>query len=119
MSRITSALLVAGCLALAIAGCSPGSNASTPPSICRPSAAPSGASANGIAIRNFEFQPARDAEDSLHSVTAGTPDDRSDLFDSGEFDTGDTFDFTFRAAGTYTFFCDRLEFMRGEVVVAR
>ena len=128
MHRATSALLVAGCLAL-IAACSPGSNASPPPSTVTPSAAPSGAPASSIAIKNFEFQPARlsvqvgttvtwtNEEDSLHTVTAGAPDDRSGLFDSGEFDTGKTFEFTFPDTGTYTYFCDRHEFMRGEVVV--
>lgn len=51
-------------------------------------------------------------------VTSGAPDERTGLFDSGEFDTGQTFSFTFPDAGTYAFFCDRHEFMRGEVVVA-
>lgn len=130
MSRTISALLVAGWLALAIAGCSSGATASPSSSMNAPSAAPSGASANGIAIKDFEFQPPRvsvqvgttvtwtNEEDSLHTVTAGTPDDRLDLFDSGEFDTGETFEFTFSEAGTYPFFCDRHEFMKGEVVVA-
>lgn len=129
MFRATSALLVAGWLALSIAGCSPGSNASPPPSMVTPSAAPSGVPADAISIKGFEFDPPRltvqagsnvtwtNDENSLHTVTSGVPDDRSGLFDSGEFDTGKTFEFTFSDAGTYSYFCDRHEFMRGEVVV--
>ena len=56
-------------------------------------------------------------EDSLHTVTAGTPDARTGLFDSGEFDTGETFEHTFAEVGSYPFFCDRHEFMRGVVTV--
>ena len=129
MSRTTSALLVACCLALSIAACSTGSTASPIPSMVAASAAPSGSPADTITINGFEFDPPRltvkagstvtwtNEENSLHTVTSGAPDDRSGLFDSGEFDTGKTFEFTFPDAGTYAFFCDRHEFMRGEVVV--
>ena len=129
MSRSVSALLAASCLALSIAACSTGSTASSSPSMVAPSAAPSGAPADAITIKGFEFDPPRltvkagsivtwtNEENSLHTVTSGAPDDRSGLFDSGEFDTGKTFEFTFSNTGTYAYFCDRHEFMRGEVVV--
>ncbi len=94
-----------------------------------PSPMPTAASPGTITIKNFEFMPARltvhvgetvtwtNEENSLHTVTSGTPDARTGLFDSGEFDTGDAFEFTFAEVGTYAFFCDRHEFMRGEVIV--
>ena len=129
MSRTISALLGAGCLALSIVACSTGTTAPPIPTPVMPSAAPSGSPADTITIAGFEFDPPRltvkagsavtwtNEENSLHTVTSGAPDDRSGLFDSGEFDTGKTFEFKFPDTGTYAYFCDRHEFMRGEVVV--
>jgi len=47
-----------------------------------------------------------------HSVTA---DDRS--FDSRELSKGQTWSHTFDKAGTYTYYCDDHEFMKGSVIV--
>ncbi len=92
------------------------------------SAAPAAAS-TAIAIKDFKFMPASLAvangttvtwtnqEDSLHTVTAGTPASPSGLFDSGEIDTGVEFTFTFDEPGAYPFFCARHDFMRGEITV--
>jgi plastocyanin len=86
--------------------------------------------AASISIKGFKFSPATlsvhpgstvtwtNDEDSLHTVTAGTPEAPSGLFDSGEIDTGVTFPFTFSETGSYPFFCARHDFMRGEVTVA-
>lgn len=133
MSRTTSAFVVAGCLALSIAGCAAVRPSALPPVGAGATPARSSPAvvvpADSITIKGFEFEPARlsvqagatvtwtNEEDSFHTVTAGTPDDRSGLFDSGEFDTGGTFEFTFPDVGAYPFFCDRHEFMRGEVIV--
>lgn len=82
-----------------------------------------------ISIGGFAYTPATltvpagttvtwtNDEDALHTVTSGTPDARTDGFDSGEIDTGVEFPVTFDEAGTFPFFCDRHEFMRGEITV--
>lgn len=107
--------------------------ASPTPTTASPAASPTGSPAttgSAISISNFEFQPATltvpvgttvswtNDEDALHTATSGTPDDRTGLFDSGEIDTGVSFEVTFDEAGTFPFFCDRHEFMRGEITVA-
>ena len=103
--------------------------ASPTPTTASPAASPA-TSGSAISISNFEFQPATltvpvgttvswtNDEDALHTATSGTPDDRTGLFDSGEIDTGVSFEVTFDEAGTFPFFCDRHEFMRGEITVA-
>ncbi len=134
-------LALAGALLFAIAACAGGAasreqptaaaTTATPssPSDLPPSPTPTTTSPTAITINKFEFAPARltatigdtvtwtNEENSFHTVTSGTPGTRTGLFDSGEFDTGETFEYTFAASGTYAFFCDRHEFMRGEVIV--
>lgn len=128
--RLAASLL----LAIGLAACS-SSAASDPPGstpAATPAASPSSsavASGTHISVKDFKFTPDRVAipagstvtwtnnEDSLHTVTSGTPDAPSGLFDSGEIDTGVEFPFTFEKAGTYPFFCMRHDFMRGEVAV--
>lgn len=117
---------------LAIAGC--GSSGSTPEaalsSMPASSAPASGAHlADAITIKGFAFAPADltvpagttvtwiNDEDSLHTVTSGTPASPSGLFDSGEIDTGVEFPYTFTDEGTYPFFCARHDFMKGVVKV--
>ncbi len=127
---------------LAIAACSGASTASPTSAAPRASSVPSAAptssqapaasdpvSGSTISIKDFAFDPASltvaigttvtwtNDEDALHTVTSGTPDVRTDLFDSGEIDTGVEFPVTFDEAGSYPFFCDRHEFMRGEITV--
>ncbi len=75
-------------------------------------------------IRQFAFRPGSleilvgttvtwTNQDAIqHSVTA---DD--DSFDSGLYDQGGTFTFTFDTPGTYTYHCARHSSMRGEVHV--
>ncbi|MBW3591173.1 MAG: cupredoxin domain-containing protein [Actinobacteria bacterium] len=45
-------------------------------------------------------------ESTPHTVTAGSEDDPSGKFDSGNLDSGDTFEFTFEEPGTYEYYCD-------------
>ena len=52
-----------------------------------------------------------------HTVTAGTPEDLSELFDSGPLAPGETFTFTFEEPGTYVYFCTIHPGMVGSVVV--
>lgn len=52
-----------------------------------------------------------------HTVTAGTRDNPSGLFDSGNVDPGGTFTFTFADPGTYDYFCSIHANMDGTVTV--
>lgn len=57
-------------------------------------------------------------EDSaFHSVTSGSYDVPTELFDSGYMDPYDSFTFTFDDAGTYDYFCTLHPWMYGQVVV--
>ncbi len=128
------ALLIVVTLACATPTTSGAPLASSAPSPATSAAADATSSAapdtsNAITIKGFKFTPASltvpkgttvtwtNEEDSLHTVSAGTPDAPSGLFDSGEIDTGVEFPFTFDRPGTYPFFCSRHDFMRGEVTV--
>lgn len=99
------------------------------PSDTAPSESATADAGSAITIKDFKFSPAAltvpvgttvtwtNEEDSLHTVTAGTPDSPSGLFDSGEIDTGVEFPITFDKPGTYPFFCARHDFMKGVVTV--
>ncbi len=52
-----------------------------------------------------------------HSVTNGTPDKPEAAFDSGLFNLGKTFSFTFTKPGEYNYHCKKHDFMRGTVKV--
>lgn len=56
-----------------------------------------------------------------HTVTSGTTDGRSGNpdgdFDSGNMDTGDTFEFTFDTEGTFPYYCTPHPWMQGTVTV--
>jgi len=52
-----------------------------------------------------------------HSVTAGEPGRPTGAFDSGFFAKGATFEHTFAAPGTFTYFCKRHNSMTATVVV--
>ena len=56
-------------------------------------------------------------EDSVdHTVTAGTPDEPTDLFDA-LVPPGGTFEYTFDDAGRYEYFCSIHPDMRGVIIV--
>jgi plastocyanin len=118
---------------VAITGCS------SPAVTAEPSVAPTPAASapesdapmvDAVSIKGFAFTPDdltvpagttvtwTNEEDSLHTVTSGTPATPSGLFDSGEIDTGVAFTYTFADAGTYPFFCARHDFMTGVVTVS-
>lgn len=125
-SRLIPVLVLAAAVAT---GCASGTPASPGPETPAAAGSPTPPSGPAVTIAAFAFDPPRlevrtgaavtwtNAEDALHTVTAGTPDAPTGLFDSGEFDTGETFAFTFSDAGTYPFFCARHDFMAGEIVV--
>ena len=133
-ARVTLAMFAT----IAIAACSGGGPAvsvppaprSVPPASLPSQGAPSLAdSSDTVSIKGFAFAPEAltvpagttvtwtNDEDSLHTVTSGTPAAPSGLFDSGAIDTGVEFAFTFAEEGTYSFFCARHDFMKGVVTV--
>ncbi|HEY1266868.1 MAG TPA: plastocyanin/azurin family copper-binding protein [Candidatus Binatia bacterium] len=82
-----------------------------------------------INIQTFQFQPKQievnagttvtwiNQDDVRHTVTSGAPDNKDGRFDAPLADKGAKFSFTFSQPGTYTFFCDRHQHMRGEITV--
>ncbi len=82
-----------------------------------------------VAIQVFQFKPTpvevkagtrvtwTNNDDITHTVTAGTPEGRSDQFNSSLAGKGASFAFTFDQPGTYPYFCNRHQSMRGEIRV--
>lgn len=58
-------------------------------------------------------------DDIEHTVTAGTPSKRNASFNATLAKKGATAERTFDRAGTFTYFCDRHQFMRGTITVTR
>lgn len=95
----------------------------------RPPAARAGGTAGAVTYQTFQIQPTQlevpsgstvtwtNNDDIEHTVTAGTPGRRTGMFNQALNGKGKTFSFTFAKAGSYAFFCDRHQFMRGEIVV--
>ncbi|MBV9851315.1 MAG: cupredoxin family copper-binding protein [Armatimonadetes bacterium] len=89
-----------------------------------PKAAPSAGKTVQVAIDNFRFTPAvltvpagtqvtwRNNDDVPHTVVSTRL-----LFKSRALDTGDTFSYTFRAKGTYAYFCSVHPMMTAKVIV--
>lgn len=84
--------------------------------------------APAIMIDAFQFKP-KDLEvkadakvtwtnddDVVHTVTSGVPDRRTDLFNASLNGKGARFEFTFSKPGVYTYFCNRHQQMRGEII---
>jgi plastocyanin len=107
-------------LALAIVG--PTSGASHPPHVQH--------SDTSVEIRTFQFAPDTIAvkagtrvrwtnQDEIeHTVTAGTPEKRDTRFDGTLKAKGATYEASFDRPGTFTYFCDRHQFMRGTITVS-
>jgi plastocyanin len=89
------------------------------------SAATPAAADTGVIIENFTFSPDtltvplgtqvtwENRDDIPHTVTS---DDKT-TFASSLLDTGDTFSFTFNAAGTFAYFCSVHPMMTAKVIV--
>ncbi len=57
-------------------------------------------------------------EDSaFHSVTSGSYDEPSELFDSGHLDPFESYTLDFNEIGTYDYFCTLHPWMKGQVIV--
>jgi plastocyanin len=88
-----------------------------------------GAADMNLEIKLFMFKPATlevkpgttlvwTNQDAIgHTVTAGAPGSLSGAFDSGFFEQGQSYKFTFNEPGTYTYFCKRHESMVGTIIV--
>jgi plastocyanin len=84
-----------------------------------------------VAIQTFQFAPDTlrvaagtkviwtNQDDIEHTVTAGTPPKRGAAFDAVLKSKGSTIDRTFERPGTFTYFCDRHQFMRGTITITR
>ena len=89
-----------------------------------------GAPAGGaVMVRLFQFQPSplqvqsgtavtwTNRDDTEHTVTAGTPENRTGRFDAPLRGKDTVFSVAFNEPGTYVYFCARHESMRGEIHV--
>jgi plastocyanin len=99
----------------------------TPPGT--PAVTPTPSGLVEVLMQNIMFVPAEieievgtivrwSNEDNVpHTVTSGTRNNPTNLFDSGNVAAGGTFTFTFNQAGTYDYFCALHPGMDGVVVV--
>jgi len=98
---------------------------------CAPAASPApaaAAAATQISIKGFAFNPNQPSitkgatiawtndDGTTHTVTSGVPGTPSGKFNQS-LDAGKTFSFTFTETGTYEFFCNIHNSMRGTVTV--
>jgi plastocyanin len=125
------ALLAAGLL---MTGCASSSRGSSP--------APAGTTRNAIVIQGIAFAPdkltvpvgarvtwtnkdnvkhtvtsGKPGKDAIPGVSKGTSAKPTGVFDHAMASSGSTFSFTFKKAGTYTYFCRIHSSMRGVVIV--
>jgi plastocyanin len=82
-----------------------------------------------VTIKLFQYQPGRiqvkagttvtwlNEDEIFHTVTAGEPDKKGGGFDAVLDGKGKSFSFTFSQPGTYTYYCERHEHMRGEIEI--
>jgi plastocyanin len=52
-----------------------------------------------------------------HTVTSGTPDAPTTLFDSGNISSNGTFSHTFNTTGSFVYHCKIHTYMRGKIIV--
>ncbi len=84
-----------------------------------------------VAVQTFQFRPKileipvgasviwTNADEIEHTVTSGAPDSTDARFGGQLAAKGSTFSFTFNRAGSYRYFCNRHQFMRGEIRVTQ
>jgi plastocyanin len=112
-------------VALVVAACAgQGSSGGTAPT---PAAATGGQAE--VVMRNRTFQPAEitvapgtkvtwtNEDNYPHTVTSGTRNNPTGLFDSGNVAGGATFSYTFEEPGTYPYYCRIHQGMDGTVIV--
>lgn len=122
--------LLLGCAGSGAAPAGPSSPPTAPPSPSPTAPAPSPTPAVAqVEIRLFGFKPEVlevpagttvrwvNGDATVHTVTSGTPEMPSGLFDSGPLEQGGSFSFTFQQPGEYPYFCQRHTHMRGVIRV--
>jgi plastocyanin len=84
-----------------------------------------------VELRTFQFAPGTlrvslgskvvwiNEDEIEHTVSAGTPSERDPAFNAVLSGKGKTTERTFDRPGTFTFFCDRHQFMRGTITITR
>ena len=82
-----------------------------------------------VTIKLFRYQPGRiearvgtivtwlNEDEIFHTVTAGEPGRNGAGFDAALDGKGKSFSFIFSQPGTYSYYCERYEHMRGEIEV--
>ncbi len=85
--------------------------------------------APAVTVKGFMFKPSplavrvgqavtwTNRDEILHTATSGAPGSPTGEFDGTMDGQGKTFSFTFDEAGTYPYFCNRHNGMRGEISV--
>jgi len=112
--------IVAAAAAAALLAAHPSANADTSSASAAPAAS---ATPVAIAIKDFAFVPASVSIPVEGSVTWKNLDQASHtatdsgVFDSGNLDTGQSFTFTFKKAGTYHYVCSYHPSMVATIVV--
>jgi plastocyanin len=94
-----------------------------------PSASQPGKPDSTVTLQLFQFNPMSlevkagtqvtwaNQDDILHTVTSGSPENRDHRFEVPLDGKGASSTFTFTQVGTYPYFCDRHQSMRGEIRV--
>ena len=84
-----------------------------------------------VAVKTFQFAPDTlrvrvgtrvvwiNEDEIEHTVTAGTPAARNAAFNAVLKTKGASTERAFDTPGTFTYFCDRHQFMRGSITVTR
>lgn len=85
---------------------------------------------NEVWMQNISFKPATitvsvgttikwtNKDNTIHTVTSGSPGSPDGLFDSGNLSSGGTFTYTFNTKGTFQYYCrPHQSSMKGTVVV--
>jgi len=85
---------------------------------------------NEVWLQNFSFNPATitvsagttvtwiNKDNTIHTVTSGTPGSPDGIFDSGNIGNGGKFTYTFNTKGTFKYYCKpHSSSMRGTVIV--
>lgn len=135
------ALLLAALAGSALTGCGGGDSgpdaasattapAGAPTTSGDGGSAPAEAGPDAVTVKTFAFQPGEltvdvgdtvtwtNADRTVHTVTAGTPERPGDAFDAELDGPGATATHRFDAAGTITYFCRRHPSMTGSVTAA-
>ena len=82
-----------------------------------------------VEVKGFRFQPARveigagesvvwtQTDNTIHTITSGSPGSPDGEIDHREFGQDETFSHVFEKAGTYEYFCSNHDSMTGTVTV--